>query len=140
AALLVAAAILYVPANTYPIMTTTTLGAPAPSTIIGGVLTFVYHGDLPIALIIFTASVLVPIGKMLSLGWLCMSVRRRIPRDRLARVRLYQVVEFIGRWSMLDVFVVAILVALLRAGTLLSITPGPAALAFAGVVVISMLA
>lgn len=140
AALLVAAAILYVPANTYPIMTTTTLGQSAPSTIIGGVLTFVYHGDLPIALIIFTASVLVPIGKMLSLGLLCVRVRRQIPRDPLTRARLYRLVELIGRWSMLDVFVVAILVALIRAGTLLSITPGPAALAFAGVVVVSMLA
>lgn len=140
AALLITAAVLYVPANTYPIMTATTLGASAPSTIIGGVLAFVEHGDLPIALIIFTASVLVPIGKILALGWLCLSVWRRRPHNRVAKVRLYRVIERIGRWSMLDVFVVAILVALLRAGTLLSITPGPAALAFAGVVVLSMLA
>ncbi|HET8700748.1 MAG TPA: paraquat-inducible protein A [Nitrococcus sp.] len=140
AALLVAAAILYVPANIYPIMTTTKLGASVPSTIIGGVLAFLYHGDLPIALIIFTASILVPLGKIFSLGWLCVSVRRRIPRDRLARVRLYRLIELIGRWSMLDVFVVAILVALIRAGALLSVIPGPAALAFAAVVVVSMLA
>ncbi|MDN5869608.1 MAG: paraquat-inducible protein A [Nitrococcus sp.] len=139
-ALLIVAAILYVPANVYPIMTTTTFGVSEPSTIIGGVVYFVHHGDLPIALIIFTASVLVPISKVLALGWLSLSVRRRLPRDRRARLRLYHVVELVGRWSMLDVFVVAILVALLQAGALLSITPGPAALAFAGVVIISMLA
>ena len=140
AALLLSAAILYVPANAYPIMTTTTFGDSTPSTIIGGVLTFVSHGDLPIALIIFTASVLVPLGKVLALGWLCLRVRQRAPRERLAGERLYRIIEFIGRWSMLDVFVVAILVALIRAGSLMSVTPGPAALAFAGVVVLSMLA
>ncbi|MCO6442252.1 MAG: paraquat-inducible protein A [Nitrococcus mobilis] len=139
-ALLATAAVLYVPANVYPIMTTTVFGASEPSTIIGGVLSFAYHGDLPVALIIFTASVLVPVSKILALGWLCMNAQRRVPRDRGTSARVYRVVEFIGRWSMVDVFVVAILVALLRAGALLSITPGLAALAFASVVVVSMFA
>ncbi|GAB2798195.1 paraquat-inducible protein A [Halomonas shantousis] len=140
-ALLIAATVLYVPANTYPIMTTTTLGEEIPSTIIGGVLIFLQGGDWPIALIIFTASVVVPIGKILALAWLCVVTRRGAPPlSHMHRIRLYRLTEFIGRWSMIDVFVVAILVALIRAGALMSITPGPAALAFGSVVVITMLA
>ncbi len=139
-ALLATATVLYIPANVYPIMTTTVFGASEPSTIIGGVLSFAYHGDLPIALIIFTASVLVPVSKILALGWLCMNAQRRVPRDRVISARLYRMVEFIGRWSMVDVFVVAILAALLQAGAVLSIAPGVAALAFASVVVVSMFA
>ncbi|MGR7921123.1 PqiA/YebS family transporter subunit [Zobellella denitrificans] len=140
-ALLAASLVMYLPANLYPIMVTTSLGSSLPSTIMGGVLLFVQHGDWPIALIIFTASVLVPVSKMLALLWLCYVVsRRQDSLDRLTRIRLYRVTEFIGRWSMVDVFVVAILVALIRSGSLMSVEPGPAALAFAAVVVLTMLA
>ncbi|WP_245391837.1 paraquat-inducible protein A [Salinicola aestuarinus] len=140
-ALLVAAVIFYIPANVYPIMNTASLGNETASTIVGGVMIFIAHGDWPIALIIFIASVVVPIGKMISLAWLCFAVRRRDGADRRhKRLKLYRITEFIGRWSMIDVFVVAILVALVHAGSLLSITPGPGALAFAAVVVITMLA
>jgi len=140
-ALLLAATILYIPANLYPIMTTTSLGSESPSTIIGGVMIFLGHGDWPIALVIFTASIVVPIGKVFALAWLCIVVKRQDePRYRHKRLQLYRITEFIGRWSMIDVFVVAILVALVHAGSLLSITPGPAALAFAAVVVVTMLA
>ncbi|WP_375054934.1 PqiA/YebS family transporter subunit [Zobellella sp. DQSA1] len=140
-ALLAASLIMYLPANLYPIMITTSLGTTQPSTIMGGVLLFIQHGDWPIAFIIFTASVVVPVSKMLALLWLCHVVRqRRKPLDRLTRIRLYRVTEFIGRWSMVDVFVVAILVALIRSGSLMSIEPGPGALAFAAVVVLTMLA
>ncbi len=140
-ALLLAALVMYIPANLYPIMSTTSLGNTSPSTIIGGVMLFLQHGDIPIAVIIFTASVVVPIGKILALGWLCYAVRHRgEPLSNATRVRLYRITEFIGRWSMVDVFVVAILVALIRAGELISVTPGPAALSFASVVVITMLA
>ncbi|GHB10146.1 paraquat-inducible protein A [Salinicola rhizosphaerae] len=140
-ALLAAATIFYIPANLYPIMTTTSLGSATPSTIIGGVLLFIGHGDWPIALVIFTASVVVPIGKVFALAWLCIRVRRSGESDnKHKRLKLYRITEFIGRWSMIDVFVVSILVALVHAGSLLSITPGPAALAFAAVVVITMLA
>ena len=139
-ALLVTATILYLPANIYPIMTTTYLGEANPSTIIGGVIQLWQMGSYPVATVIFVASILVPVGKLLALGWLCIAVRRSGGYHRIVRTRLYRLTEFIGRWSMVDVFVVAILVALIRAGRLMSITPGPAALAFMSVVVLTMLA
>ncbi|MFC3392135.1 PqiA/YebS family transporter subunit [Aidingimonas halophila] len=138
--LLIAAAILYIPANIYPIMTTTSLGRSDPSTIIGGVVTLWQSGSWPIAMIIFFASVLVPVGKLLALAWLCIAIRHSDSLKNSIRTRLYRITEFIGRWSMVDVFVVALLVALIRAGDLMSITPGHAALAFGTVVVLTMLA
>ena len=139
-ALLAAAAVMYLPANFYPIMTTTSLGHTTPSTIIGGVVELVQMGSWPIAAVIFTASVIVPVGKLVALSWLCLVVKRSNELNAATRTRLYRLTEFIGRWSMVDVFVVAILVALIRAGSLMSITPGPAALAFGSVVVLTMLA
>lgn len=139
-ALLAAAAVLYIPANVYPIMTTTSLGRPNPSTIIGGVVQLLEMGSWPVAMVILVASVIVPLGKLIALSWLCLVAPRAHRMNALARTRLYRLTEFIGRWSMVDIFVVAILVALIRAGNLMSITPGPAALAFGGVVVITMLA
>ncbi len=140
-ALLAASVVMYLPANLYPIMITTSLGETLPSTIVGGVLLFIQNGDWPIALIIFTASVLVPVSKMLALLWLCYIVRRQHHSlNRLSRIRLYRITEFIGRWSMVDVFVVAILVALIRNGSIMSIEPGAGALAFTAVVVLTMLA
>ncbi|WP_445001472.1 PqiA/YebS family transporter subunit [Halomonas mongoliensis] len=139
-ALLAAAAIMYIPANVYPIMTTTSLGHTSPSTIIGGVVELIQMGSWPVAAVIFVASVIVPVGKLGALAWLCLVVNRSSELNATSRTRLYRVTELIGRWSMIDVFVVAILVALIRAGSLMSITPGPAALAFGAVVVITMLA
>nr|WP_275298285.1 paraquat-inducible protein A [Halomonas campisalis] len=139
-ALLAAAAVMYLPANFYPIMTTTSLGQTSTSTIIGGVVELVQMGSWPVALVIFVASVIVPVGKLVALSWLCLVVERSHELNAGARTRLYRLTEFIGRWSMVDVFVVAILVALIRAGSLMSITPGPAALAFGAVVVLTMLA
>ncbi|MGR4068418.1 paraquat-inducible protein A [Halomonas sp. LR3S48] len=139
-ALLAASAIMYIPANLYPIMTTTSLGHSAPSTIIGGVVELIQMGSWPVAAVIFMASVIVPVGKLVALAWLCLVVKRSNELNAGNRTRLYRLTEFIGRWSMVDVFVVAILVALIRAGSLMSITPGPAALAFAAVVVLTMLA
>jgi paraquat-inducible protein A len=139
-ALLITACVLYIPANIYPIMHTTRLGQTQPNTIIGGVVDLINGGSWPIALIIFTASIIVPVGKILALGWLCLRVGKSSEIRHRSRIRLYRVIEFIGRWSMVDVFVVAILVALIRAGNLMSITPGPAALSFALVVILTMLA
>lgn len=139
-ALLAAAAVMYIPANVYPIMTTTSLGQSSPSTIVGGVVELIQMGSWPIAVVIFMASVIVPVGKLMALAWLCLVVRRSSELNALTRTRLYRLTEFIGRWSMVDVFVVAILVALIRAGALMSITPGPAALAFGAVVILTMLA
>lgn len=139
-ALLFAAALMYIPANLYPIMTTTHLGNSDPQTIIGGVVGLWQMGSIPVALVIFVASVLVPVGKLIALAWLCIAARRSAGRHPVTRTRLYRLTEFIGRWSMIDVFVVAILVALIRAGALMSIEPGPAALAFSCVVILTMLA
>lgn len=140
-ALLFASMLMYLPANLYPIMATTSLGDTQASTIIGGVLLFFQSGDWPIAIIILTASVIVPVCKMLALLWLCYIVRQ--PSSVLSplnRNRLYRITEFIGRWSMVDVFVVAILVALIRNGSLMSVEPGAAALSFTVVVILTMLA
>jgi paraquat-inducible protein A len=139
-ALIVTAVLLYIPANVLPIMTTTQLGRATHSTILGGVVLLAHHGDYPIAAVIFIASVFVPIGKLLALSWLCWSVSRKQPTSHRERTRLYRLTELVGKWSMTDVFVVAILVALIHLGGLLRITPGPAALAFGGVVVATMLA
>ncbi len=141
-ALLGAAMLMFLPANLYPIMITTSLGSTEPATILQGVLMFFQHGDWPIALVILTASIFVPAGKMLALLWLCFVVQRQQqqPMGRLTRIRLYRITEFIGRWSMVDVFVVAIMVALIHSGDLISIAPGPAALAFTSVVILTMLA
>lgn len=140
-ALLFAATVLYIPANTLPIMNTSNLGDATSSTIIEGVRTFLEAGDIPIALVVFTASLVIPISKILVLAWLCLKAGQGAHElTRLQRVRFYRLTEFIGRWSMVDVFVVAILVALIRTGALMSVTPGPAALAFASVVVLTMLA
>ena len=139
-ALLAAAIVMYIPANIYPIMNTVSLGNESPSTIIGGVVELIQMGSWPIALVIFVASVIVPVGKLVALVWLCLVVNRSSELNAHNRTVIYRVTEFIGRWSMVDVFVVAILVALIRAGSLMSITPGPAALAFGSVVVLTMLA
>jgi paraquat-inducible protein A len=138
-ALLATAIVLYIPANILPIMVTESLGQETYSTILGGVILLWSMGSYPVALVIFVASVLVPMVKMLAITWLCWSVHTKRPHHRRGRTRLYRLTEFIGRWSMVDVFVVAILVALIRMGKLMSVYPGSAALAFAGVVILTML-
>lgn len=139
-ALLITAVILYIPANVLPIMDTVTLGSGEPATILGGVVLLIQLKSYPVAAVIFIASVMVPIAKMLALFYLVWNARRRNPRNPVQCARIYRMTELVGKWSMVDVFVVAILVALIQLGGLLSILPGPAALAFAGVVIATMLA
>jgi paraquat-inducible protein A len=139
-ALVLTACILYIPANILPIMTTDQLGSVEPSTILGGVILLWDLGSYPIAAVIFIASVMVPTGKMASIMYLCWTVSREQKTRAQQRTVMYRITEFVGRWSMVDVFVVAILVALIQLGGLLSIQPGAAALAFSGVVMITMLA
>ena len=139
-AFLITACILYIPANVLPITTTTQLGREIESTIIGGVIHLWEQGSHPVALVIFVASIIVPIAKIIALFWLCWSVTHKHPYRRRERTLLYRVTEFVGRWSMIDVFVVAILVALIQLGGILTIQPGGAALAFAAVVIITMFA
>ncbi|MEM9403490.1 MAG: paraquat-inducible protein A [Pseudomonadota bacterium] len=137
---LITSVILYVPANILPIMRTSVLGKSSDSTILGGVVTLWEHGSYPIASVIFIASVLVPLGKIVILAALCFSVHGGHMHGRVQRTVLYRLTELVGRWSMIDVFVVAILVALIQLGNLMNILPGPAALAFAATVITTMLA
>ncbi|AHX34409.1 paraquat-inducible protein A [Aeromonas hydrophila] len=139
-ALLFTSVILYVPANLYPIMDTVFLGDDSPSTILGGVVLLWAMGSYPIAAVIFIASVVVPLVKILALLWLCYMVQRGHGASPLGKLKLYRMTEFVGRWSMIDVFVVAILAGLIRLDNLMTIYPGPAAVAFAGVVLITMVA
>jgi paraquat-inducible protein A len=137
---LITSVILYVPANTLPIMYTRFLGNETPNTILGGVVTLWHHGSYPIAAIIFIASIFVPIGKMIILAWLCISVQLKSSLARRHKTFFYRATEIVGRWSMVDVFVVGILAALIQMGNIMTILPGPAALAFATMVVTTMLA
>ena len=139
-ALLLAAVAMYLPANVLPIMTVTSLGSTQSDTIMSGVIYFLKHGDWPLALIIFVASVLVPLLKMIALAYLLLSVQRRSPLRRNQRTRLYRVTELVGRWSMVDIFVVALMAALVQVGELATIEPAAGAVAFASVVILTMLA
>lgn len=138
-ALLVTAIILYVPANVLPIMSTTVMGNPVNNTIMGGVITLWKMGSYPIAAIIFIASVFVPVAKLVSIAVLCWAAKYG-SSDPKKQAVLYRVTELIGKWSMIDVFVVAVLVALIKLGDVLSFYPGLAALTFAGVVILTMTA
>ena len=139
-ALLITACLLYIPANLYPIMFTDQLGKSEGSTILGGVILLIHHDAIPVALVIFLFSVMVPIGKLLSMFYLVWTVKRHSRVTPRQRTVMYQVTEFVGKWSMVDVFVVAILAALVHLGGLLAIRPGIAALSFAGVVIVTMIA
>ena len=139
-ALLITASLLYIPANLLPIMETNQFGQSVENTILGGVVLLIELGSIPIALVIFFASVVIPLGKLLLMFYLCWSIYYGPPDAIRQRTTLYRVTTFIGKWSMIDVFVVGILVAMLQISNLLAIRPGVAAIAFAGVVVTSMLA
>lgn len=139
-ALLLAALILYLPANIYPILHVVSLGQTQNDTILSGVIHLWEAGMYPLALIIFIASVFVPLVKLLILIFLLFSVQFNWRGRLRERTILYRFTEAIGRWSMVDVFVVALLAALVHLGQVATIIPGPAALAFAGVVILTMLA
>jgi paraquat-inducible protein A len=139
-ALVMAAAICYIPANVLPVFTTTTLGEEEPDTILSGVAFLYTSGSWPLALIVLVASVMIPLGKLVALAYLLISVQRGSIANNQERTRLYRIVEFIGRWSMLDVFVAAFTVALVQLQPLTSVAPGAGVLFFAAVVVLTMLA
>lgn len=141
-ALLVTSVMLYIPANLMPIMVTEALGNKMNSTIMAGVILLWGDGSYPVAMVIFIASIMVPSLKMLAIGWLCWDANsRKKPRADSERMHLiYEVVEFVGRWSMIDVFVIAVLSALVRMGQLMSIYPATGAVLFALVVILTMFA
>jgi paraquat-inducible protein A len=139
-AFLIASYIMYVPANVLPIMKTGSLFGSQSDTIMSGVAYLWHSGSWHLALVVFIASVLVPLAKMICLSFLAISVQRGWTERALERTKLYRVLEFVGPWSMLDVFVVTILVALVQLKSLATIQPGPAAAAFGAVVVLTMFA
>lgn len=139
-ALLITATILYIPANLLPVLTVTSLGQDQPSTILSGVIELAQAGMLPVALLVFFASVAVPVLKLIGLLYLLLSVHRRTTAGLRDRTRLYRIVEGVGRWSMVDVFMTGILSALVALGNLATIAPGPGAVAFCAVVVVTVLA
>jgi len=139
-ALVIAAYICYIPANLLPMMAVTSFGNTQEDTIMSGVIYFLLHGDWPIGLVIFVASVVVPLAKLFTLTYLLISVQRKSqwrPRDR---ARLYRMTEAVGRWSMTDIYVVTILVALVSLGNLATIEARLGAIFFGGVVIITIFA
>ena len=139
-ALLIAAIILYIPANTLPIMTVTLWGDGQPDTIMSGVIHLMDGGMWPLALLIFIASIFIPILKLIILLGLMLSIHMKSSWKPKDRTTLYRLTEFVGRWSMVDVFVIGILVALVQFGNTASVSPGIGALSFATVVVLTMFA
>lgn len=137
---LIAGIIFFIPANLYPMLITNTLGNEQKSTIIGGVIDLVHYGSYFVAFVVGFASVVVPVSKFVVIGVLLASIRRSWQLDPHQRLHLYEITEFIGRWSMIDVFVVAILVALVQLDFVATVNPGIAAVSFALSVIFTMLA
>jgi paraquat-inducible protein A len=139
-ALLIAAMILYIPANTFPVLTVIRFGNGEPSTILRGVRELFEDGEWPLALLVFFASVAVPVLKLASLILLLSTTMARVRMRRRDRTRLYRIIDAVGRWSMIDIFMESILVALVQFGAVVTITPGAGAIAFAAVVILTMFA
>jgi len=139
-ALLIAAAVLYIPANYYPVLTVVQLGAGAPSTILGGVKELVADGIYPLAALVFFASIAVPMLKLVGLSALLVATQTGRSGWLRDRTRLYHIVRWIGRWSMIDIFMESLLGALVRFGTVITIQPGIGAVAFCAVVILTMIA
>jgi len=139
-AFVITAAVLYIPANVLPIMSVVSMGREQSDTILSGILYFLKNGSWPLATLIFFASIVVPFLKLTILTFLMVSVHRRSRWKPRLRARMYRLTEDIGRWSMLDIFVVTIMVAMVAMGAIATIEPGPGAVAFALVVVATILA
>lgn len=139
-ALCITSAIFFVLANVYPIMTVVYFGKGNPDTIISGVITLAKMGMIPIATLVFIASIAVPMLKLLALIWLLLAVNFKLKVNARQCAQLYRMVVFIGRWSMLDLFVIAILVTLVDLGGIATISGAPGATFFATVVVLTMFA
>ncbi len=139
-AYLIAAAICYVPANLYPIMTATSLGSAQSDTILSGVIYLLFNEMWPLAVVVFVASVVVPLVKLVALSGLALSVQLRSQWHPKERAQIYRIVEVVGRWSMVDVFVVTILVALVHLGARATVEAEIGAFFFGAVVVLTVLA
>ena len=140
AALTATGYVLYLPANLYPVLTVISFGRGSSATIMGGVVELAKHDDWPLAVVVFAASVAVPLLKLLGLSWLLISAVRRRHPGLFGRTRLYRLIELVSRWSAVDIFVAALLTALVALGNLATIEPGLGVLAFGAVVFVTMLA
>ncbi|HEY2184552.1 MAG TPA: paraquat-inducible protein A [Xanthobacteraceae bacterium] len=139
-ALVIAAAVLYIPANYYPVLTVMQLGAGHPSTILGGVEELLTARQYPLAALVFFASITVPMLKLLGLSFMLITIQTGRTGWLRDRTRLYHIVRFIGRWSMIDIFMESLLGALVAFGSVITIEPGAGALAFCAVVILTMFA
>ena len=139
-ALLIAAYILYIPANLLPVMTVISFGKGTPDTILSGVEELIHAGMLPIALLVFFASITVPVLKLLTLTYLLLSVHYKSRWRPRERTFLYRITEVVGRWSMIDIFMISILIALVKLQAVATIEPGMGAISFAAVVILTMFA
>ncbi|MCM2679975.1 paraquat-inducible protein A [Echinimonas agarilytica] len=139
-ACLIAALILFLPANIYPISYFTKSGTVQEDTIMSGVIALAAADMLPIALIVFTASIAIPFAKIIGLSFILISLKFNILRNRKSRLRMYHAIEWIGKWSMLDLFVISIMATLVNLGQILDFSCGPAATAFAMVILLTVLA
>lgn len=139
-ALVITAFILYIPANAYPIMTVISFGKGSPDTILSGVIHLMEAGLWPLALLVFVASVAVPMLKLIGLSFLLVSVQKGSVWRLKDKTVLYRIIEAVGRWSMIDIFMISILVALVNLGSVATIEPGVGAISFAAVVIITMIA
>lgn len=139
-AFLIAAAVCYVPANLLPVLTTTTAAGPESDTIMQGVVLLWSPTGWPLSPIVLIASIIIPSAKIATLAYLLVTVQRGSIKNNQERMRLYRIVDFVGRWSMVDVFVDAFTAALVQLQPLMSVAPGPGLFFFAAVVVLTMLA
>lgn len=140
AALVAAGYLLYVPANVLPVLTTVRLGHEEHNTILSGVIELARNDLWPLAVIVFTASIVLPLIKLFGLTWMLLSIRSGSSRHLIGRTRLYRIIDSVGRWSNIDVFTVAVLVALLQFGELTAVHAGNGLVAFAAVVILTMMA
>jgi paraquat-inducible protein A len=139
-AFLIAAAICYIPANLLPVLHTNTVTGSDADTIMSGVIFLYTSGSWPLALVVLVASVMIPLGKLIALAYLLITVQRGSVKSNRDRIRLYRMVEIIGRWSMLDVFVDTFTVALVQLQPLMSVEPGAGVVFFMGVVILTVIA
>jgi paraquat-inducible protein A len=139
-ALIISALCFYFPANLFPIMLVTELGSAKEHTIMGGIMALIQSDMIPIAIVVLIASILVPLMKLLGLTILILCVHYRWQVNARLFTQLYRIIAFVGRWSMLDIFMISILVALVDIGGVAQVIAGPAATAFAAVVVLTMFA
>ena len=139
-ALVVTGFLLYVPANVIPVLTTVRLGRSDENTILSGVLELVHNDLWPLAIIVFSASIILPLLKLCGLTWMLIATRLRSRRLLVGRTRFYRMIDLVGRWSNIDVFAVSVLIAALRFGALTEVHAGNGLVAFAAVVIITMVA